>query len=171
MKAYKVVENKNGQLKSAIYDMDYGVNITTLPLPGSYLWCFRTIEDALEYLNFWRNGNLELWECEIEYDGYQPEIEDYHQVTIDWDMDDNNEIVQRKTTTSWYKTLFAKSCRLTEQIPLKYFSVIHWADDAISTDRHPSIEAAKYVMRKLEQEGMGLEGKVFPLSTVVEVTI
>ena len=175
MKAYKVVERLENRLKSTIEELDYGPDITTIPYPGTYLFCFSTVEDALEYLNHWKDDNFELWECEVESDGYKPEI--YRDVdgrdiaVIGWDIDSLGAVIQSNNHTSWSKTLFVNSCRLTRQIPLKYFSMIFWENNTLSTDRHQSLEQAKCVVRKLQKEGMALEGKIFPNYTEIKITV
>lgn len=40
-------------------------------------------------------------------------------------------------------------------------------DDNVSTDTHMSVEHAATVCRALEREGLGCEGKIFPLRTWV----
>ena len=59
--------------------------------------------------------------------------------------------------------------------PVPYRSIVLWPDEVStgktpneSRDTHPSREAAEIVCRRIEREGLGGEGKVFPLSTRVE---
>ena len=55
-------------------------------------------------------------------------------------------------------------------------SIVKWPDntpgfstvDCITKDVHKTQEAAEYVCEKLRNEGMGLEGKIFPEWTKVE---
>ena len=57
----------------------------------------------------------------------------------------------------------------------RYRSVVLWPDEVStgkipneSTDEHRSREAAEYVCKRLEREGLGLRGEIFPIRTRVE---
>ena len=46
-------------------------------------------------------------------------------------------------------------------------SVIEWENGTISTDTHRSIKQAESVLHTLRQQGMGCDGKIFPVKTSV----
>ena len=57
----------------------------------------------------------------------------------------------------------------------RWRSVVEWPEEVstgrspnVSTDEHRNKESAEYVCKRLEKEGMGLEGKLYPISTRVE---
>ena len=57
----------------------------------------------------------------------------------------------------------------------RYRSIVLWPDEVCtgkipneSMDEHPSRRAAEFVCAKLKREGLGLKGKIFPISTRVE---
>ena len=57
----------------------------------------------------------------------------------------------------------------------KYYSIVLWPDEVClgktpneSRDTHGSRRAAEFACGKLEEVGLGGEGKIFPISTRVE---